>query len=324
MFADLYVVSAVSNPERYRSRYVLYKDFEKRCIDAGAKLYTVETAFGERPHIITQAGNPQHVQLRTSSQIWHKENMLNIGVSRLPHDWKYVAWIDTDVLFARPDWVAETVHQLQHFDVVQMFSHVMDLDPSFSPAPQFYAEKPASYIYCHHASMIDPAAGVSLKKGGYGQNAVAGPEKFYWHPGFAWAARRSAWDALGGLFDYSIVGGADYLMSIALTRAQEFPGWTQHGSFGRYLNEWRERADRHIRGNVGFVPGMVMHNWHGRKAQRQYKTRWRIYNDNKYEPEVDLKRDWQGLWQLTDHNPKLRDDIRNYFRARNEDSIDVQ
>src|SRR6266704_546709 len=100
MFADLYVVTAVSNYERYKSRYRLYRDFEKRCLDAGAKLYTVEAAFGERPHEVTNRDNPQHIQLRTSSQLWHKEQMINIGISRLPSDWKYMAWVDCDVVFA--------------------------------------------------------------------------------------------------------------------------------------------------------------------------------------------------------------------------------
>ena len=45
--------------------------------------------------------------------------------------------------------------------------------------------------------------------------------------------------------------------------------------------------------------------------------------DNKYDPVADLKRDWQGLLSLDRRRTKLRDDIRKYFRARNEDSIDL-
>lgn len=63
-----------------------------------------------------------NLQLRTSHEIWLKENSLNLGFARLPPDWKYAAWIDADVTFARPDWACETVHQLQHNPVVQMWS----------------------------------------------------------------------------------------------------------------------------------------------------------------------------------------------------------
>lgn len=317
MFADLYVVTAVSNPERYRSKYALYKDFEKRCIDAGAKLYTVEAAFGDRPHVITNTDTANHIQLRTSSEIWNKENLINIGISRLPNDWKYVAWIDCDITFARPDWVAETIHQLQHFDIVQMYSHVTDLAPDHSPAPMYYNRQPASWMYCHIHDKNNPLV---HNLNGYGAISL----KYYWHPGFAWAARRSAIDALGGLIDYAIVGGADQIMASALTTTNRFPNWaTSKDSSHKWLNEWKARADRYIRGNIGYVPGLILHGWHGRKEHRKYYERRNILRRNNFDPELDLKRDWQGLWQLTDRNSKLRDDIRGYLRARNEDGIDI-
>jgi hypothetical protein len=37
----------------------------------------------------------------------------------------------------------------------------------------------------------------------------------------------------------------------------------------------------------------------------------------------DIKRDWQGLWQLTDRKIRLRDELRAYFRSRDEDSTGV-
>ena len=40
--ARLYVVTAISNPCRYRSRYNLCRAFEKHCADSGAILYIVE------------------------------------------------------------------------------------------------------------------------------------------------------------------------------------------------------------------------------------------------------------------------------------------
>jgi hypothetical protein len=250
--------------------------------------------------------------------------MLNIGFSRLPHDWKYAAWIDCDVVFARPDWALETVHQLQHFNVVQMYSHMYDLAPDYTPAPQFYRGVPISYGYNHSLNVIadnrKPTA-VDYFGGLKPQHLKSG---FYEHPGFAWAITRESYNHLGGLIDWMPVGGADALMAICLTSSRDLPVWALTGNQGRWLLSWRDRCDKYIRGNVGCVPGLLLHNWHGRKAQRQYKDRWKIMTDNNYDPEIDLKRDSQGLWQLTDRSPKLKNDIRNYFRARNEDSIDVE
>src|SRR6185312_15440002 len=129
MNETLHVVTAISNTNRYRSRYELYREFEPYVLNSGGDLYTVEMAFGDRPHEVTVRTNPKHLQLFSSTELWHKENMINLGVARLPSDWKYVAWIDADVSFTRHDWVKETLHQLQHYDVVQMFEDAYDLAP---------------------------------------------------------------------------------------------------------------------------------------------------------------------------------------------------
>ena len=49
----LYVVTAVFNPRRFRSRYNLYQHFNKWVAGSGVRLLTVEVAFGEREHAVT-------------------------------------------------------------------------------------------------------------------------------------------------------------------------------------------------------------------------------------------------------------------------------
>ena len=80
----LHVVTAISNPCRYASRYRLYRAFEKHMADSGAILTTVECAFRDRPFEITEPDNRFHIQVRTNDDLWHKENLLNLGISRLP------------------------------------------------------------------------------------------------------------------------------------------------------------------------------------------------------------------------------------------------
>ncbi len=330
MIAPLYVVTAVFNPERYRSRYRLYWDFEKHVIDSGGQLFTVEAAFGERPFEVTRPDEPNHIQVRTDSEIWLKENLLNIGVSRLPKDWKYVAWVDADVHFARPDWVSETVQQLQHFNVVQMFSYAMDMAPDYSGLEHTYGIgiRPASWAYCYvndmpkvntnlRKTLEDGRMSKEVRKTSDGYGLLKG--NYYWHPGFAWAMRRKTWDDVGGLIDYSVLGAADYLMAAAMTGDLALSDW-MNPNYKRWIWEWKKRADKYINGNVGYVPGLLMHHWHGKKASRGYKDRWKIFRDHNFDPELDLKKDWQGVWQLTDRSSGLRDDIRKYFRARDEDS----
>lgn len=309
--SPLYVVTCISNPRRFRSRYDLYRKFEKYVKDSGAILVTIEQCFGDREYEITDPCDTNHIRIQTTSEVWHKENMLNLAIQRLPHDWKYVAWIDADIEFVRPDWVYETIHLLQHHDLIQMFSQAADLNPKY----EFLSTIREGVIASWRKENCGP-----LKKGD-GRYGVGNR-----HPGYAWAARRDAFDKLGGLIDWAILGSADWHMAAALcgqvlasispAMAKACPGYKA------LCEDWQDRATKYIRYNVGFMDGLVVHYWHGKKVDRRYTDRWKILVENKYDPRLDLKRDWQGLWQLTDHNHKLRDELRAYMSARNEDSID--
>jgi hypothetical protein len=306
--APLYVVAPIINPSRYRSRYSLYRDFAKYITDAGAILYTVEAAYGDRDFEITGPANPKHIQLRTSHEVWHKENLINIGVSRLPADWKYVAWIDADVQFARPDIVAETIHQLQHFSVVQMFAHATDLGPHHEPMRSFEG------FVAKWKCQVEPQPANTEQYG-------------VWHPGYAWACRRDAWDHLGGLIDYGIVGSADRYMACGLIgeigQSLSADIIKHCPAYAEWCFEWQARAETHIKRNIGFVDGLLLHHFHGAKTKRGYINRSAILWKNQFDPARDIKRDWQGMWQLADRKIRLRDELRAYFRSRDEDSTEV-
>lgn len=323
--APLHVVTAISNPQRFYSRYKLYQAFEKMCADAGAVLHTVELALRDRHHEITQYDNPRHLQLRSPAELWHKENLLNIGISRLPADWQYVAWIDADVQFARPDWVVETIHQLQHYKVVQMFSHAQDVSPVHDLGPGQQLARPHQSFLYSFVSGEDIEGWRPVNRGktagasGYG----AGPKWWLWHTGYAWAARRSAISDLGGLGDCAPLGSADHHMAAALIgRVDETIHGQMHPNYKKYWERWQERALKFVNRNVGYVPGLLLHYWHGAKKNRGYVDRWKVLTNNHFDPELDLKYDPQGILQLTDRNWKLRNQIQEYFRQRNEDSID--
>ncbi len=332
--SPLHVVTCISNPVRYRSRYHLYRRFAKHVADSGGKLWTVEVAFGERPFEVTSPDNPQDIQLRVNhepwhSELWHKENMLNVAVSRLPQDWKYVAWVDADVQFQRPDWVHETVHQLQHYHFVQMFSTAIDMGPHPSLEPM---QTHMGFAYCHHHQHLPkfgiPKLTVNAPKTCLPYYPLSHDKRIFWHPGFAWASRRDAWQHVGGLLDTSILGAADHHMALALVgRAQEAMPPDVTAGYRKSVMDWQLRCDKHIRRNIGYVPGMITHGWHGKKVNRRYWDRWRILTSNQFDPYVDLKRDWQGLLLLIDHGEErslaLRDQIRAYFRQREEDGIDI-
>ena len=103
----LYVIAIISNPARFEKRYKLFKEFCKRMkTEKYVKLVTVELQQGCRPF-----ATKSMIKLRTDHEIWYKENLINIAVKHLPHDWKYMAWIDTDLEFQNKDWARETIER---------------------------------------------------------------------------------------------------------------------------------------------------------------------------------------------------------------------
>jgi hypothetical protein len=304
----LHVIAVVFNPLRFVSRYNLYNDFAQHAIDAGAELWTVELAFGDRPFEVTQAGNPRHIQYRTDQELWHKERMINEAVKHLPRDWKYAAWVDADLTFVNPDWVHETVQQLQHYQVVQMFTHAIDIGPQMDPIATF-----EGFAYSHQLHRQFPLTG---KKNKYPYQTGQ-----FWHPGYAWAYRREAWDNLNGMLDINIVGGGDHQMAYGLIGAIEntIPAGSTP-EYARAVYHWADRA-QWLKTDIGSTPGTLMHHFHGHKANRGYYDRWKILTSNHFNPYTDLMNDRYGMLRFTGHKPQLRDDLRDYFRARNEDSI---
>jgi hypothetical protein len=146
----LHVITVISNPCRYILRYKLYEEFAKRMLATKCvHLITVEAAFGNRKFEVTSSDNPDHIQVRHATELWIKENLINIGMRSLPPKWKYVAWVDADVDFINGEnWGQETLHQLQRHPVVQPWATAVD------------QKKPDRYI----AGMLKDAATLGSKQ----------------------------------------------------------------------------------------------------------------------------------------------------------------
>lgn len=326
--ADLdhfYVVTPISNPARYKRRYELYWRFKEMCEDAGVKLITVEQAFGHRPFMVTEEGNPFHVRVRSHEELWLKENMINLGIQRACHvdpKAREVCWIDADCFPVVPavHWFEETWHQLQHYEFVQMWEYLINFGPQDQPVSQPQMSFMATYA----------AAGHQVVKGKNVKHTLAGHSGMITlgRPGLAWAANIDAINRVGGLIDFCILGSGDWHMAHGLVGAME--QWSGEfdklSEYSKALLEWQEKAERWIKRDVGFVPVTVGHWWHGNKVNREYDKRGSILIANGYNRHTDIKYDAQGLLQLETHDARqirLRDQIRSYFKRRNEDSIDL-
>lgn len=292
--------------------------------EAGVKLITVEQAFGERPFMVTTPDNPYNVQVRGVEELWLKENLINLGISRAKQIdplAREVAWVDADCHPVRPAirWFEETWHALQHYEFVQMWEWLINYGPEYEPV----SGKQMGFMatYAHYGFEVPEEKNLSANPNGYGRLALG-------RPGLAWAANISALNQVGGLIDRCILGSGDWHMAHALVGAvKQFPGeYKKLSAFGEHLLEWQTKCERWIKRDVGFVKGTVSHWFHGDKKDRQYGSRSKILVSNGYNPLTDVKYDSQGVLQLETWEPrqiKLRDQIRAYMASRNEDSITV-
>ena len=299
----LRVVACVSNPCGWRRRFELARAFFRRMeAEEAVELYVVELAYGQDDFHVTEPYHPRHLRLRsTGAPLWHKENLINVAVRELlPATWRAVAWIDADVAFDSPSWAVDALRLLNgHFDVLQLFSHAEDLGPDGRPMKVF------------------TGFGRELVRG---DGAAPGRRGDRWHPGFAWACTRRAFDRCGGLYDQGILGSGDHYMSMAwlgLGDAALQPNMTDdyHASF----RAWQRRA-RGLR--VGYVPGVLRHFYHGQKAARRYHDRFLSLARHRFAPSLHLVRREDGLVEPSAAcPPELLAEIAEYFRGRNEDDI---
>lgn len=294
--AILYVIAVVSNPARFERRYTLFNEFcERMKCEKQVVLITVELQQNCRPFV-----TDSKIKLRTTHELWYKENLINIAVRHLPSDWEYMAWVDSDLEFQNKDWVRETIEQLQTYKIVQLFSHCIDLGVK---QETLQVHTGIFYAYCNGETYVTP------KK--YGN---------YFHVGYAYAITRSAYDSIGGLLDFAVLGSADNHMALAFIGTVDLSlNKKLHPNYIKLCNIFQERCEKNIKRNVGYVHGTLLHHFHGNKADRKYQDRWSILVNNNFDPLVDIYKDSNGLWQLDDTKIKLRDDIIRYFRERNED-----
>ena len=296
----LHVVTVMSNPCNFRRRVVLAKEFINRMeFEQDVILYVVELAYGNEPFYITEPDNARHLQLRGDTVLWHKENMINIGVQKLlPKNWRAMAWIDADVEFESPCWASDALRILNGSrDIIQLFSHCIDMDRET------------------RAMRIFQSFGFQYNKGF--DYTISGLN--YFHPGFAWACTRKAYDKLGGIYEHAILGSGDYVLSMSIIgQAIQTVNRGETAEYKQHALNYQKQMKRM---RVGYVPGVIRHHYHGSKKNRGYENRWKILINHNYDPLLHVTHDKQGLLVPTAACPKdMLQEIAAYFFSRAEDS----
>ncbi len=313
----LHIIVPHFNLNKVQAHKRLRLEFLERYKNCGAPIYVVELALGEHGFEVTDPDNPRHLQIRTHTGVpWIKENLINLGIRKLiPQDAKYVAWVDGDITFMNPNWVQDTLRELQHAPVLQMFSECIDIGPSSQAVPgergqDDYIRESFGKVHVHKNRIWNPNEGYTKE-----------------HCGFAWAARLSflkMLDHFNPLIDYSVVGSADWQMACCFSGHFEkaYHG-NIHSAYRARIESLFKKCELHLGHDLSYIPGLITHGWHGNKKNRKYISRWQMLIDHKFDPDVDLVYREDGLLHFSGRNKPLELALRDHSRSKNEDSIDT-
>jgi hypothetical protein len=127
------VVSCFFNPQNSPYRLSAFQRFYKSIKHLNHRV--VECVIGDSKPQLPESRSIQ--RLHTKSLLWHKESLINYLVERLPSKFRYVFWLDTDVLFTNRQWLVQGVEALQQKSIIQPFDYCIHLDrdelkPSFN------------------------------------------------------------------------------------------------------------------------------------------------------------------------------------------------
>jgi hypothetical protein len=262
------------------------------------RLFIVEMIYENQKFIITDKKNKNHLQLKTDTPIWHKENMINLGVKYLlPKNYKAFAWIDADIEFESNSWALDTLKILNGCkDVIQLFSHCVDMSKIKTNLNIFNG---FGYSFCK--KKLFTSKGLD-----------------YWHPGYAWAITRKAYEKIGGLYDKGVLGSGDNIMALSFINKVEY--MTNENYSDEYNDSMFEFQKKANKLRLGYTPGVIRHHFHGSKQNRKYTERWKILMENNFSPDRDICYDENGILVPTNCFSKMfKEDIMNYFKERKED-----
>jgi len=304
---DLCILTTYFNPNSYQTKLRNYERFRGVLERSHLPLFTVECAFGDQPFSLQ---GPRVLRLRTTDVMWQKERMINIGVSALPQEYTKIAWLDCDILFENPMWAPLVSQLLDRVQLVQPFDQFIRLPrgDEFRRKIAIHRANSASFAAVYASAPTMHRHGDFLQHG---------------HTGFAWAARRDLLEK-HGLYDACIAGSGDHMIAHAACGDWESPCVLNELGFSgqrKHFRKWASGFFRDVQGRMTFVPGSILHLWHGEMDNRRYAERTLQLASFQFDPEKDIRIGSSGLLEWNSHKPALHRWAVRYFSTRKEDGV---
>ena len=279
LLCDMAIGLVFFNPAKSKRMLMNYLYTAEKLKRAKLPFYTLELVYGQAEPEITDA-----FHYRAKNALFNKEQLCSLLERRMPWRYSKVLFMDADLVFTSSTWYADTSKQLATHQVVQPFSSAVWLDVTYTKSTL----ERSSVVYMDKNKNYDHV----------------------YHPGFAWAFKRS-WFRKYGFYEYAITGSGDTL-STAAWMGVEFPKGYLKPAFVRSFADYR----RMPKPSMSCTAGKVYHLWHGTHKNRKYVDRHQIV-DGILDVQKIVRPNWSGVFEVTDKAVAAK--LQEYFTQREDD-----
>lgn len=243
--------------------------------------YTLELTYPGQ--IAALPDNDTILHVKSNSYMFHKENLLNILVSKLPDIFTKIVCLDCDVVFDDLNWINEVSTALDRLDVVVPYHDGCLLSSTYDS------------ITSNAITITDTRYKTETE---------------FFCAGYGIAMHRSFFNELG-FYEYAILGGGDKMLLSPFMRRQLMINEFGSNKRSEYLSAI---SDMNLK--YGFIPGTVYHMPHGELSSRQYLERHGLLSNLLIDTE--LTKNIDGVLEFKIPS-KYNAIVLHYFKNRNED-----
>ena len=314
--SEAVIIACYFNPQNNPYRLIAFKKFYESIKHLNHRI--VECVVdGSTPELnFFKVSDESYSRVYTKNLLWHKEALLNGIIAKLPSKFKYVFWVDADVLFTNNNWLVEGVESLQTNKILQPFEYCVHLEKDLYQ-PLFNVEREKKFV--GNPLTRHPKMWRSFCANHNTSKYISSDTNYdkHGHVGFAWGARREVLDAIP-LYDKALIGGADHIMAHAAA------GQIGHSCITKSftddiesVNDWSRLFYNVVNGKIGYVKGDLYHIWHGDLVKRQYLKRIQDFTSK---TKKITERDENGLYITKNGDDEY---VKEYFNHREDTTTDI-
>ncbi len=221
--------------------------------------------------------------VKTNSYMFHKENLFNLLIERIPKKYDKIVCLDGDVIFENDNWINILDEKLNNYDIVMPYHDGILLSSSYQN--------------------ID-STGVTILDTRYNDRQ----KKLL--AGYAISFNRDFFEKVG-FYEYAILGGGDKMLF------RDFIDWElKINPFNSTKKQDYLDKVKSMKFTYSYISGIVFHLYHGTTENRKYLERHSLLTDLNID--TDLVKNDDGVLEFISPN-KYNNVVLGYFKSRNED-----